>query len=236
MRFGKLKYVVALGTALAVAGAAVAEQTAAPAPEHKFEKAAEYYGQCKNVNKGDFDKIVPQLKAFTDSEIMAATMADPVKFAKLVEVVSDPRALHVMMSCATEPVMWDTWMRGLNDPAKLTRAAMVFANPNVYMAWMNGSMNPAVYTPIMNMANPAYYTTWMTAMSNPAFFQPFMVMADPNWYAPRMQWAMNPASYAPMFNWFNMFGGTQQASFNPFAFFGTVPAPAQAAPAPKVAG
>lgn len=245
MRIGKLKYVLAVGTALAVAGAALAEQAApaadatAAAAEHKFEKAQEYYAQCKNVSADDFQKIVPQLKAFTDSEVMAQTMADPVAFAKLAEVVSDPRTLHVMMSCATEPVMWDTWVRGMNDPAKMMRSAMVFANPNIYMNWMNASMNPAFYTPVMKMANPGYYTAWMTAMSNPAFFQPFLVMADPNWYTPRAQWAMNPGSYSPFFNWIGMMGGTQQtAAFNPFAWFGNFAAPQQAAPAqaPKAAG
>ena len=165
---------------------------------HKFEKAADYYAECRGVGEGDFEKIKEQLRAFTDAEIMARTMADPVKFAELMRVVNDPRTMHVMMSCATEPVMWDTWMRGLTDWQKMTRAGMVFMNPAMYMNWAMAPMNPQVWQPMMAFMDPGYYLRWMNAAMNPAFYQPFFSMANPAWYTPRMAWMMNPQSYQPM--------------------------------------
>jgi len=173
-----------------------AEQSAAT--EHKFEKARQYYTECRNADAAEFDKIRPQLKAFTDAEVMAETLADPVRFARLIAVVNDPRTMHVMMKCATEPVMWDTWMRGLTNPAKLMAAMSRFANPAVYMNWAMAPMNPALYAPAMTFMQPAYYTAWMNAMMNPAFYQPFYAFMDPAWYTPRIQWLTNPASYQPM--------------------------------------
>ena len=165
--------------------------------EHKFELAKQYYGDCQDTDDAMFEQIRPYLKAFTDMEVMAETMADPAKFAGLMSVVNDPRTIHVMSKCATEPVMWDTWMRGLTDFNKMSRAMTHFMNPNMYMSWMMAPMNPAMYQPMMQFMNPAYYTRWMTAMMNPTFYQPVMSMADPNWYTPRINWMMNPQSMQP---------------------------------------
>ena len=173
------------------------------AMEHKFEKAKQYYAECKNTSDQDFEDIRPYLKAFTDVEVMADTMANPVQFAKFIQVVNDPRTMHVMMKCSTEPVMWDTWMRGLSDPNKLMNAAMRFMNPMVYFNWAMAPMNPEMYAPMTAMMNPQYYETWANAMANPAFYNPFFAMMDPNWYTPRLQWMMNPESYAPMFGMMN---------------------------------
>ncbi len=197
---------VAITVAVASSVSVANEQEANPA-EHKFELAKQYYGQCAATDSSQFDTIMPQLKAVTDMEVMAETMADPAKFAQLMTVVNDPRTIHVMTKCATEPVMWDTWMSGMTDFNKMSRAMGHFMNPNMYMQWMMAPMNPAMYQPMMQMADPAYYTRWMNAMMNPAFYQPVTQLADPNWYTPRINWMMNPQSMQPMFNMMNM-GGT----------------------------
>jgi hypothetical protein len=180
------------------------EPAAANAPEHKFELARQYYGQCTNTEDAQFDAIMPHLKAFTDMEIMAQTMADPARFAQLMAVVNDPRTIHVMTKCATEPVMWDTWMAGMTDFNKMSRTMGHFMNPNMYMNWMMAPMNPAMYQPMMQMGNPDYYNRWMSAMMNPAFYQPVTSLGDPNWYTPRINWMMNPQSMHPMFDMMNM--------------------------------
>ncbi len=169
---------------------------------HKFDKAKAYYAQCQGVAEGDFAAIKEHLRAFTDMEIMAQTMADPVKFAELMRVVNDPRTMHVMMNCATEPVMWDTWMRGMTDWQKMYRAGAVFMNPAMYMNWAMAPMNPQVWQPMMVFMDPNYYMRWMHAGMNPAFYQPFMSMADPAWYTPRLNWIANPQSYQPIFGMF----------------------------------
>ncbi len=174
------------------------------AMEHKFEKAEKYYGECKNVSQGDFETIRPYLKAFTDAEVMAEMMADPAKLAKLMQVVNDPRTMHVMMKCSTEPVMWDTWMRGLSDPVKLMNAAARFFNPMVYFKWAMAPMNPQMYAPMFSMMNPQYYVNWTNAIMNPAFHDPMTALMNPNWYTPRLQWMMDPKSFQPMFNVFGL--------------------------------
>ncbi len=194
--------------------------------EHKFEKAERYYAECKAVEQGDFADIKPYLKAFTDMEVMAQMMSDPVKFAKLMQITSDPRTMHVMMSCATEPVMWDTWMRGLTDWQKMSRAMTYFMNPGMYMAWMMAPMNPQMYAPMFQMMDPAYYTRWTNAMMNPAFYQPMFSFADPAWYTPRLQWMMDPRSYEPIYNAFNV-----AAAVPPQAPQAQAPAPAAEKPA-----
>jgi hypothetical protein len=194
---------LALGLA-AGGSASLASEEQANAAEHKFELAKQYYGQCAATDAAEFDAIRPQLKAFTDMEVMAETMADPARFMKLMTVVNDPRTIHVMTKCATEPVMWDTWMNGMTDFNKMSRAMGYFMNPNMYMSWMMAPMNPAMYQPMMQMADPAYYTRWMTAMANPVFYQPITSMFDPGWYTPRINWMMNPQSMQPMYNMMNM--------------------------------
>ncbi|MCP4979856.1 MAG: hypothetical protein GY935_05105 [Gammaproteobacteria bacterium] len=194
---------LALGLLVAGSSSFAAEEQATAA-EHKFELAKQYYGQCADTDSAQFDSIRPQLKAFTDMEVMAETMADPSKFMQLMSVVSDPRTIHVMSKCATEPVMWDAWMSGMTDFNKMSRTMTHFMNPNMVMSWMMAPMNPAMYQPMMQMAEPAYYTHWMNAMANPAFYQPITSLADPAWYTPRVNWMMNPQSMQPMFSMMNM--------------------------------
>ena len=181
-----------------------ADEQAADPSEHKFELAKQYYGECAATDSSEFDKIRPELKAFTDMEVMAQYMSDPAKFARLMSVVNDPRTIHVMTKCATEPVMWDTWMKGMTDFNKMSRAMSYFMNPAMYMNWMMAPMNPAMYQPMMQMMDPNYYLRWTNAMMNPAFYQPITSLADPNWYTPRINWMMNPQSMQPMFNMMNM--------------------------------
>lgn len=191
-------------------GASIAAETGADSSAHKFELARQYYGECTATDSSEFDAIRPQLKAFTDMEIMAQTMADPARFARLMSVVNDPRTIHVMSKCATEPVMWDTWMKGMTDFGKMSRAMVYFMNPGVYMSWMTAPVNPAMYQPMVQMATPQYLARWSNAMMNPAFYQPVTSLADPGWYAPRINWMMNPRSMQPMFELMNT-GGYQAA-------------------------
>ena len=208
--------------ALAVVGSVSFASDEKPDPsEHKFKLAKQYYGQCTDTDSSEFEAIRPQLRAFTDMEVMAETMADPARFAKLMAVVNDPRTIHVMTKCATEPVMWDTWMKGMTDFNKMSRAMGRLMNPNIYFNWMMAPMNPAMYQPMMQMTNPAYYTRWMNAMMNPAFYQPITSLADPGWYTPRINWMMNPQSVQPMFNMMNM-----------GSYFAPVPAAGNAAAKP----
>ncbi|MCP4492071.1 MAG: hypothetical protein GY820_32910 [Gammaproteobacteria bacterium] len=179
-------------------------------PGHNFELAKQYHGQCANSDAEQFDQIRPYLKAFTDMEVMADTMADPARFMQLMSVVNDPHTMHVMTKCASEPVMWDTWMKGMTDFNKMGRVMSRFMNPNMYFNWMMASMNPATYEPMTKMTNPAYYNKWMTAMMNPTFYQPVTSLVDPAWYAPRINWMMNPQSMQPLFSMMNM-GALPQA-------------------------
>ncbi len=196
-RWPRLLAAILLGISLGGGVAAAADEPAAS--EHKFELAKRYYGECTATDSEEFDSIRPQLKAFTDVEIMAETLADPAKFARLMAVVNDPRTMHVMSKCATEPVMWDTWMRGITDFNKMGRAMAHFINPGPYMNWMMAPMNPAIYQPAMQMMNPVYFGRWMNAAMNPAFYSPIVSLADPNWYAPRIAWMTSPQSLQPMF-------------------------------------
>lgn len=193
-----------LATLFIGATASRAADTGMTGSEHKFELARQYYGECSATESSEFDAIRPQLKAFTDMEIMARTMADPGRFAQLMAVVNDPRTIHVMTRCATEPVMWDTWMQGITDFNKMSRAMAYFMNPGIYMNWMMAPMNPAMYQPMMQMTTPQYYARWSNAMVNPAFYQPITSLADPHWYTPRINWMMNPQSMQPMFEMMNM--------------------------------
>ena len=172
--------------------------------QHKFELARQYYGQCTDTENSQFDSIKPYLRAFTDMEVMAGTMADPVRFSQLMAVVNDPRTIHVMTKCATEPVMWDTWMSGMTDFGKMLRTMSHFMNPSLYFNWMRAPMNPAMVQPMMQMMSPDYYTRWYNAMMNPAFYQPMTSMVNPGWYAPRINWMMNPQSMQPMLNMMHM--------------------------------
>lgn len=207
MRKTLISIVSGLALFMAAGLAVSADQPAAstdPAGEHKFEKAKRYYGECQGVDQDDFEKVRGHLKAFTDMEVMADYMADPAKFAQLMQTVYDPRTVHVMMKCATEPVMWDTWLKGLTDFDKMFRVGMRFMNPAIYMNWMMAPMNPQFWTPMMGMMDPNLWARWSTAMMNPTFYQPFFAFADPNWYTPRINWMMNPQSFQPVYGMFNI--------------------------------
>lgn len=180
--------------------------------EHKFEKAQRYYAQCQNVPEGRFDEIQSYLKAFTDMEVMADMMSDPVKFAKLMTIVNDPHTMRTMMLCATEPVMWDTWVRGMSDYEKMMRVMYRFMDPGMYMRWMMAPMNPQAWAPMYQFMDPNYYTKWMTAFANPVFYQPFYAWMNPNWATPRLQWMMDPQSFAPFFNAMNTVSSTNTPS------------------------
>lgn len=207
-------------TALFTAGTAFGEQQ--PAGEHKFEKAAAYYAQCSGASSADFDAIRERVKAFTDVEIMAQTMADPERFMQLAETVNDPRTMHVMMNCATEPVMWDTWMKGAADYPKMMRAATTMMNPATMMSWMMAPMNPKVWSAAMGHMNAEKYVRWSQAPANPEFYKPMTSMTDENWYKPRLAWMSNSASFEPIFKMFTGFASAAAPA----------PASAPATPAP----
>ena len=221
------KALIALPLGLLSYGAVAQQGEVTTQAEHKFELAKQYYGDCVNADEQRFQYILPQLKAFTDMEIMADTMADPAKFAKLMTVVNDPHTIHVMTKCATEPVMWDTWMRGMTDFNKMTRVMMRFMNPNMYFAWMMAPMNPAMYQPMMQFADPNYYTRWMTAMMNPVYYEPMTSLMNPNWYVPRINWMMNPQSMQPMFDMMGMGGMVPLSSATPAPDSAVLPETAQ---------
>lgn len=221
------KALIALPLGLLSYGAVAQQGEVTTQAEHKFELAKQYYGDCVNADEQRFQNILPQLKAFTDMEIMADTMADPAKFAKLMTVVNDPHTIHVMTKCATEPVMWDTWMRGMTDFNKMTRVMMRFMNPNMYFAWMMAPMNPAMYQPMMQFADPNYYTRWMTAMMNPVYYEPMTSLMNPNWYVPRINWMMNPQSMQPMFDMMGMGAMVPLSSATPAPDTAVLPETAQ---------
>ena len=108
------------------------------AMEHKFEKAKQYYAECQNVSDQDFEDIRPYLKAFTDVEVMADTMANPVQFAKFFQVINDPRTMHVMMKCSTEPVMWVLDARAFR-PEQAHECSNAFHESNGVLQLGNGT-------------------------------------------------------------------------------------------------
>lgn len=186
----------------AAAGSAMAEETGGKPGEHKFVKAAGYYGECKATSSEEFAKIKPQLKAFTDMEVMAETLSDPERFFKLVNVVNDPRTIHVMSKCATEPVMWDTWMRGTTDVAKMASAMTKLMNPAAMMKWMMAPANPKVWKLAASQFDAEKYNRWAVAAANPTFYSPVTSLFDPNWYDARIKWVANPKSYEPAYRLF----------------------------------
>ncbi len=194
------KALVAAGCLLlAFVAPATAAEDAKAASEHKFEKAAKYYAECKNASRKEFDEIRPYLKAFTDSEVMAETMNDPERFFRLMEIVNDPRTIHVMMNCSLEPVMWDTWMRGLTDFPKLWNASVKLMNPQGMVKWMMAPMNPKIWGSMMRHMEPQRYVRWASAFTNEDFYKPLTSFLDTDWYEPRLAWFVDPQSYAPLY-------------------------------------
>lgn len=207
----KTAFFAALAVVFASTGTVLAQQSDTPTSEeidnrdqrmeHKFELAKSYYGNCAHTEGAEFDEIRPYLKAFTDVEVLTEIMADPIKSARLMRIVSDPRTVHIMMKCSTEPVMWDTWMRGLTDINKMFRASMVFMNPMTYVNWMMAPFRPEVYTSMFGMISPENLTRWGTALINPTFYQPlYEPLTSLSWYTPRVNWIIDPASYEPLVN------------------------------------
>ena len=138
-----------------------------------------------------------KVKAYTDPEVFAKTMADPAKFMELMALMSNPQTAQNMMECGMDSTQWNEIMVGMSDPTKMMNAMTQFMNPQMYMNWMAASMNPAFYQSSMNTyMNPALYMQWMTASMNPAFYQPAMnKMTDP-------QQIMNPNNFTQMFGSF----------------------------------
>ena len=194
------RFIKGLAVAVAMTIGAISAQAAETKtnPEHKFEKAVGYYTQCKHASRKEFEDIKPYLRAFTDSEVMAETINDPEKFFKLMEIINDPRTIHVMMNCSTEPVMWDTWMRGLTDGNKLWSAAIKLMRPDGMMKWMMSPMNPKIWLSMMQHMDPNRYTRWMEAMGNADFYKPLTDFYRPEWYEPRLAWLTSSKSYAPL--------------------------------------
>ena len=207
------KTIIIAGTvAFAVSGMALAQstqqstqqateqstETSKKPGEHKFEKAAKYYAECKGATVKDFEKIREQVRAFTDIKIMAETVNDPEKFFALLGVVNDPHTIHVMASCATEPVMWDTWMKGGTDPQNWMAAMAGLMNPAGMMKWMMAPMNPKIWQQMMSHGDPSRYAKWSIALMNPAFYKPATNMTQAEWYDSRVKWLSNPESFAPI--------------------------------------
>ena len=180
--------------------AAVSTGTAAFAAdtEHKFELAADYYGECAGVESADFENIREQVKAFTDMEIMAATLNDPHKFFALLSVVNDPRTIHVMASCATEPVMWDTWMKGAFSPEKWVAASAAMMNPEGMVKWMMAPIDGEIWTAVLSQGDPDRYVNWGVAAVNPDFYSPVTNMLEADWWGKRASWLTTAESYTPM--------------------------------------
>ncbi len=142
-----------------------------------------------------------QMKAYTDPEVMAATIADPTKFMELMMLMSNPQTSINMMNCGMDPNQWNEIIANMMDTTKMMNGMAQFMNPQMYMNWMTASMNPAYYTPLMNTyMNPAYYMQWMTVSMNPAtYMQPMTQVMDPAWQQQSAAWMMNPATYQKMF-------------------------------------
>lgn len=198
-----------LKTLLAAAGLTIAATTGVVAEdrqkamEHKFEKAATYYGECEATKSDDFAKIQPQMRAFTDMEVMAKTMNDPEKFFKLMSTLNDPRTIHVMTSCATEPVMWDTWMRGATDINKMGDAMIAMMHPEGMVKWMMAPVNAKVWQSMLEHMDPDKYVRWAQASVNPRFYDPVVNMFDLSWYEPRINWFLDTDSYEPVVSLFS---------------------------------
>ena len=141
-----------------------------------------------------------KVKAFTDPQVMAATMADPTKFIEFIALLSNPQTAQNMMECGMDSSQWNDLIANMTNPASMMAASAQFMNPQMYMNWMTAMMNPAFYTAAMApYTNPALYTQWMNATMSPAFYQAPMAMFDPKWQQESTAWMMNPENYQKMF-------------------------------------
>jgi len=166
--------------------------------EHKFELAADYYGECNGVTNADFDKIRENVRAFTDMEVMAETLNDPKKFFALMATINDPRTIHVMASCASEPVMWDTWMKGMFSPQKWADASVKLMNPEGMYAWMMSPLDFDVWSSVLAHGDPMRYVDWTVAFVTPEFYGPVTNMLTVDWWGKRANWMTSLDSYKPI--------------------------------------
>ena len=194
---------LAAAGALALAATTVSAQSADEG-DNKFEKAAEYYGDCSGVENADFEAIEEQVRAFTDMVVMAETLNDPVKLFTLMDAINDPHTMHVMAKCSMEPVMWDTWMEGMFNPGKWMEASLAIMNPEGMVAWTMAPLNGDIYKLAANHLNPDKYVKWGTALINPTFYEPLTDMLAVEWYEPRLAWFVEAESYAPMLQMFDL--------------------------------
>lgn len=162
------------------------------------------FGELSKTDSSAQDQASPCSvhAAFTDPEVMAATMADPVKFNEFMMAVNNPATSQALMNCSVDPKQWDTWVANFSSPVKLMKAMAQFMNPQVYMNWMTASMNPQTYQFMYAYMNPAFYTQWATASMNPQFYQPMYKPMDPKWQQESTAWMMNPNTYQNMFKSF----------------------------------
>ncbi len=140
--------------------------------------------------------------AFTDPAVMAATMADPVKFNEFMIAVNNPATAQALMNCSMDPKQWTAWAVNFSDPGKWMAAMTPFMNPQMYANWMAAAMNPQTYQFMYAYMNPAFYSQWMAAAMNPQFYQPMYKMADPKWQQETAAWMMDPSVYTNMFSSF----------------------------------
>ncbi len=187
------KFAMAMTAVVAMSMSAMAADDAG---EHKFEKAKAYYTECKHASAEEFEQIKPYLKAFTDAEVMAETMNDPEKFFKLMDILNDPRTMHVMANCSMEPVMWDTWARGLTNYEKLTIASLKAMNPVGMFKWMMAPINANVWKSMLAHLDYNKYVRWGEAMLNPKFYRPMTdMLTSLEWYEPRLKWFVRAETY-----------------------------------------
>ncbi len=192
MRFSRTVATVALAAMMAAPALAADD-----AGEHKFEKAKSYYTECQAASAEEFAAIKPQLKAFTDAEVMAETMNDPEKFFKLMAVLNDPRTLHVMANCSTEPVMWSTWLNGMTNYEKMTVASIKAMNPVGMFKWMMAPLNGNVWKSMAEHLDYNRYVRWAKATVNPKFYRPMTdMLTDYKWYEPRLAWFFKAETYS----------------------------------------
>ncbi len=196
MRLMKKMAMGVCAAAMLAVPALAAEQGKDATAGHKFEKALGYYQECKHASGAEFAEIKPYLKAFTDAEVMAETVNDPEKFFKLMEIVNDPRTVHVMANCSTEPVMWNTWLRGITNYEKLTVASLKAMNPVGMFKWMMAPLNGKVWKSAMAHFDYNRYVRWGEALVNPKFYRPLTdMLTDYKWYEPRLAWFVKAETY-----------------------------------------
>ncbi|MBT8112112.1 MAG: hypothetical protein KJO47_00395 [Gammaproteobacteria bacterium] len=160
------------------------------------------FGEANDIKEQDIAESTPEckMKAYTDPNVMAATMADPTKFMEFMALMSNPQTSINMMNCGMESSQWNEIIANMTNPTNMMNAMSQFMNPQMYTNWMTASMNPAFYQTAMNgYMNPALYMQWMTASMNPAFYSAPMKMADPKWQQETTAWMMNPANFQKMF-------------------------------------